>query len=80
MKCTRCKKARLRQQVPVFVDCDFECRSLSKKGIRSADVKILGAGWPQARMYCPRCGFTEELVTDKKSGAKARMVTNRGGK
>ena len=61
MRCPKCKKARLRQQVSVFVDCDADCHSLSKQGIRKRDVKILGAGWPQATLYCPTCGWLERL-------------------
>lgn len=57
MRCPKCKRGRLRQQVSVFVECDAECRSLDKKGIRHRDVKILGAGWPQAQFYCPRCSY-----------------------
>lgn len=59
MRCPRCKTGRLRQQVSVFVECDAECRSLSKTGIRDKDVVVLGAGWPQARLFCPKCGFIE---------------------
>lgn len=59
MNCPRCKKVRLRQQVSVFVECDLENHSLNKKGMRSKDVKILGAGWPTASVYCPKCGFYE---------------------
>ena len=61
MKCPKCRKARLRQQVPVFVDCDLECRKLGKTGIRSRDVLIMGVGWPHSVTYCPKCGFREDL-------------------
>lgn len=57
MKCDKCKRGRLRQQVSVFCDLDVENNNLSKQGIRAKDVKILGAGWPQAVWYCPRCGW-----------------------
>lgn len=57
MKCPKCKRAKLRQQVSVFVECDADCHSLNKKGIRKKDVKIMGAGWPQASIYCPRCSY-----------------------
>lgn len=66
MTCPKCKRARLRQQVSVFVECDAECRSLSKTGIRSSDVVILGAGWPQARLFCPKCGWTLRLTENQK--------------
>ena len=61
MQCPKCKRARLRQLVSVFVECDADCRSLSKSGIRKRDAKILGAGWPQATIFCPRCGFLLRL-------------------
>lgn len=61
MRCPKCCKAKLRQQVSVFVDCDADCHNLSKSGLRQRDVKILGAGWPTAAIYCPKCGFYERL-------------------
>ena len=61
MNCPRCKKSQLRQQVSVYCDVDANCHNLSKKGIRQRDVKILGAGWPTAALYCPRCGFFQRL-------------------
>jgi len=45
----------------VFVECDAENYSLNKKGIRSRDVQIWGAGWPQAKLLCPKCGWFERL-------------------
>ena len=59
MKCPKCKRGRLRQQVSVFVECDAENHRLSKAGIRSRDVVVLGAGWPQAVFLCPKCGWME---------------------
>lgn len=56
MKCPKCKRARLRQQLSVFVECDAECYTLNKKGIRKSDVRIMGAGWQHASVYCPKCG------------------------
>lgn len=61
MRCPKCKRGRLRQQVSVFVECDLENHSLNKKGIRSRDVTILGAGWPQATILCPKCGYLNRL-------------------
>lgn len=61
MNCPKCKKARVRQHVSVYVECDAECKNLSKKGIRSTDVKVIGAGWPQAMLFCPRCGWALRL-------------------
>lgn len=61
MKCPRCKRRRLRQHVSVFVECDADCRNLSKSGIRKKDVQILGAGWPTAMLFCPGCGWALRL-------------------
>jgi len=61
MKCPKCKKAKLRQQVSVYVECDADNRNLSKKGIRSKDVRILGAGWPHASLLCQKCGWFHRL-------------------
>lgn len=67
MKCPKCKRVFLRQQVNVFVDCDSRCHNLSKSGIRNADVKIQGVGWNMATIYCPRanCGYILNLNSGK---------------
>ena len=57
MRCPKCKRGRLRMQVNVFVDCDGDCHSLNKKGIRKKNVKIQGVGWDLASFYCPKCGY-----------------------
>jgi hypothetical protein len=62
--CPKCRKSRrknpgeLRQHVNVFVECSVGNRSLNKNGIRSKDVKILGAGWDTAVWFCTNnnCG------------------------
>lgn len=56
-QCPRCKRGRLRKHVSIFADCPADCRNLSKKGIRSRDVVIMGVDWPQERVYCPECGW-----------------------
>lgn len=61
MTCPKCKRRRLRQHVSVFVDCDADCHNLSKRGLRAADVVVLGADWPQAVWYCPGCGWRLRL-------------------
>lgn len=56
--CPKCKRRGvLRQQVSIFADAPLRCTNLSKSGIRSRDVHILGVGWPQAVWYCPACGW-----------------------
>jgi hypothetical protein len=69
MKCPRCKRTNLRQLVSVFVECNADCRSLSKKGIRKRDVQIIGAGWPTATLFCPKdgCGFVLRLGKKERS-------------
>jgi hypothetical protein len=61
MKCSKCKKGSLRQQVSIYADAPLDCHNLSKKGIRSKEVQILGVGWPTALIYCTNCGFKERL-------------------
>lgn len=66
MKCPKCKKGKIRQQLNVFVECDVECRNLSKKGIRSKSVEILGAGWDRAIWFCDRgCGYFLRLAKER---------------
>jgi hypothetical protein len=66
MKCQKCGKGELRQQVSIFADAPLECHNLSKKGIRAKDVQILGAGWPTAVIYCTNAECGLRLATDKK--------------
>lgn len=56
MKCPKCKRGHLVQHVEVFIECPFETTDLSKRGIKRKDVKIIGANWPLARIFCERCG------------------------
>lgn len=65
MNCPKCG-CRLKQHVSVFVEADADCRSLGKKGIRSAGVTILGVGWPQAVIFCPNCPYRLDLNTKRK--------------
>lgn len=62
--CPKCKKGQLRQHVNVFVECAVGNTSLNKKGLRSKDVKIWGAGWDRATWFCPRsgCGYISRLA------------------
>lgn len=57
--CPKCKKGHLRQHINVFVECGLGNRNVSKSGIRSDDVKILGAGWDKATVFCSKsgCGY-----------------------
>ena len=51
----------LRIMVNLFLNIPFELESrLSKKNIRRKDVKIEGAGWPESKLYCTKCGFLGE--------------------
>ncbi len=61
MNCPKCKAPGLRQQVSVFIECDADRTNLSKRGIRSADVKVMGAGWPQAVLFCAKCPYMLRL-------------------
>jgi hypothetical protein len=55
VNCPRCKNASLRKLVSVYVECDGDCRSLDKKGIRKADVQIMGVDWDTATYHCHNC-------------------------
>lgn len=58
MKCPKCKRGKVMQQVNVHVECPADCRSLNKKGIRKKTVKIIGVSWGQATWYCDKgCGY-----------------------
>lgn len=72
MKCPKCKKGRLRQQVSVFVECDADNTKLSKTALRSADVQVLGAGCPTAVIFCPACGHSIRLSGENTRGKKTR--------
>jgi hypothetical protein len=65
MTCPKCKKGKLRRQVSVFVERDADRTSLGKTGLRDKDVVVLGAGWPQSAVFCPKCGFYERLSRRK---------------
>lgn len=56
-RCKKCKKGEIRQQVSIYVDLPADYFALNKKGIRSKKVKILGAGWPTATLYCTKCSW-----------------------
>ena len=66
VKCPRCKRGEMRQVVTVYVDAPVHCHDLSKTGLRSGDVKVVGVGWDSAWWYCPKCGHTFRL--DGKGG------------
>ena len=69
MKCPKCHRGGLRQQVNVFVDAPADCRSLNKKGIRKKTVRINGVGWDQATWHCPHdgCGYMIRLSSRENS-------------
>ncbi len=57
MRCPKCRKGQLVQQLSVFVECPLGQKSLNKKAIASSKVKIMGAGWDRATIYCSAgCG------------------------
>ena len=58
--CPHCKKGEIRIKVELFLDIPFRlAHQLSKKNLRSKDVKIEGANWPKEMLYCthPGCGM-----------------------
>jgi len=56
VRCDRCGKADLLQVVNVQMQVPLGWMNLSKTGIRSSSVKVLGADWSRAFIYCPVCG------------------------
>ena len=65
MRCPKCKRARMRKIVSVIVECDEDCFRLSKAGIRSADVQVMGVDWEsKSPHFCPRCGHAERLTKE----------------
>lgn len=65
VRCDKCKRGWMRQQLSVFVDAPLDCRSLSKQSIRSKHIRILGAGWDRATIYCD-AGCGNVLILGKK--------------
>lgn len=61
--CPRCG-GELNFQVSLFVDAPSRYfHRLSKAHLRSADIHVLGAGWPQISWYCPKGDWAEPLST-----------------
>lgn len=64
-KCPKCK-AKLMQQLSVFVEAPANCTNLSKRGIASKDVTVMGVGWDTAYIYCSKgCGYSIRLGKKK---------------
>ena len=58
--CPHCKKGRIRVKVELFLDIPLGMwHRLSKKNLRSREVKLEGANWPKELLYCtqPGCGM-----------------------
>ena len=57
VRCQKCRKGKMRQQVSIFAETDADSFSLCKKSIRKANVTILGVDWGNATIYCDAgCG------------------------
>lgn len=62
MKCPKCKRGKVMQQVNIVVECPADNHSLNKKSIRKRIVKIMGVIWDRATWYCDRgCGYVLRL-------------------
>jgi hypothetical protein len=58
-KCPKCKSKNVVFWVDLFIEAPMKFYSLlSKKNLRSKEVKIMGANWPKERFYCNNCGWT----------------------
>lgn len=57
--CPKCKRNTVRIQVSLYLDIHPRVYGrLSKKNLRTRDVRVQGAGWPTMVLYCTRveCG------------------------
>jgi len=58
--CPRCKKGSIRVKVNLYLDIPLSLMNrLSKRNLRSRDVKVEGANWPEELLYCTnhKCGM-----------------------
>lgn len=63
MNCHKCGKDTLRTHVDLFLDIPARLNhGLNKEVLRDKDVRIMGANWPTARLYCTdwKCGFSQK--------------------
>ena len=63
MKCGRCGRyTTLRIKVELFLDIPiYMAHLINKNTIRGSDVRIDGANWPKATVYCndSKCGWSD---------------------
>ena len=56
--CPKCGSDKLRFSVSLFINAPIEkYRRLSKTALKSKDVEIWGADWPNAEFVCKKCGY-----------------------
>ena len=63
--CPKCAKKTLRVGVSLFLDIPANMQGeLSKKNLRSNQVRVTGAGWDRAYFYCEnhKCGYSTHLT------------------
>lgn len=64
MKCPKCRRAKVRCQVSLFLEIPGELMNrLSKQNLRRRDVFVLGAGWPCKILFCSGCGWNPDART-----------------
>lgn len=59
-ECPKCGKRSIRCKVNLFLDIDMRAYgSLNKGTLRTKLVRVDGADWPRALLYCDKenCGF-----------------------
>jgi hypothetical protein len=62
MICPKCLAPKaLKMWVDVTVECSGDQQKLDKTSIRKKEVQIIAVDWPNARYYCSKCDYYEEV-------------------
>lgn len=63
LACPKCRRHSVRAKINLFLDIPFSLWGrLSKANLRKQAVKVEGADWPKALLYCndSGCGWVEK--------------------
>jgi hypothetical protein len=67
-----------RLKVNLFLDIPLSLESrLNKRALKSARVRVEGAGWPSALLYCAMCGRME--VPESTQRTAANLIAKHNG-
>lgn len=59
IKCVKCGSENLKFSVNLSIYAPIKfIRKLSKRALRSKDIKLWGADWENLTIYCSACGHT----------------------